>query len=40
MNDKFFCIKFELWIDVNYEFKDKDCNIYGCENCIYRGNDE
>lgn len=37
---KFFCIKYELYIDVNYEYKDIDCKIYGCEECIYRGVEE
>lgn len=33
--NKFFCIKFELYIYSNYKYKDKDCG--ECENCIYKG---
>lgn len=38
--NKFFCIKYELFIDVNYEYKDIDCVIYDCEKCIYKGVEE
>lgn len=36
---KFFCTKFELYIDNNYKYKDDDCVVYGCDDCIYKGID-
>lgn len=36
----FFCIRFELIINNNYKFKDKDCKVYkSCDDCVYKGVD-